>query len=891
MQPVIESPHARSIEDVAALLETSERGLDAGRIADRLAKYGYNEIQQIEPISIPALILHQFTSPLIYILVAACFVTLALGEYIDAGVIAVVLIINATIGFIQEYRAERSVRALMELTAPMATVIRDGKQIVIESRLLVPGDVVIVESGTRVPADIRLFHALALQVDESMLTGESVPVYKQVAAVPSSAPIGDRTNMLYAGTIVASGRGRGYVVATGYATELGAIATSMRQQQTVQTPLQQRMYRFANLLGIVIGIACALIFGIGLLVGHTPIAMFQVIVGVAVAAIPEGLPIVLTIALALRVRQMAKRNALVRRLHAVETLGSTTVIGSDKTGTLTENRMRVEEYWIAGEHYRVSQLERVPISPDDDHPFVIALLTSVLTSEAEIYYQDDDTSTGHGDPTEVALLLAALEAGLRHDHIHQAHPLIAAVPFEPELQYSASLRRRKSGNWLFVKGAPERLLAMASTYQWGNDLLPLDKHAQHTITNQASQMASRGLRVLGLAYHPDWSQYSSDREPIVPANLIFLGLVGLIDPPRVGVKEAIEDCKRAGIRVVMITGDHAATASAIAAELGIADLSQPYLTGTDLDAISDEELRDHVRSTNVYARVSPQHKLRIVQALKANGETVAVTGDGVNDAPALRAADVGVAMGKGGTDVAREAADIVLADDNFVTIRNAIEEGRIAFKNVRNATFFLISTGAAAILIFLIAVLGGMPLPMVPAQLLWLNLVTNGLQDVAMAFEPGDRSILDQPPRPRQEGIISPLLWERTVLVGILMAVATIALFWYELETTGSLTRAQTVALTTMVLFQNFHVGNSRSEFRSVFFLNPLRNKLLVAAVVAALAIHIAALYVPATQFILRVEPIEWEAWLRSIMVALSVVVTVELHKWLRYPHLARTGI
>jgi cation-transporting P-type ATPase F len=884
------APHALPAEAVAQRLATSPDGLSVEEARRRLHQFGANEIEGIKPISIPALILHQFTSPLIYILLAAAVVTLLLGEYIDTAVIAAVLILNATIGFIQEYRAEKSVRALMQLTAPHARVIRDGREYDIESRELVPGDVVLLESGVRVPADIRLFQATALQVDESMLTGESVAVYKQVAPIPEDAPLGDRANMVFSGTIVASGRGRGYVVATGAHTELGKIASSMREQRARRRPAT-RMRRFAHIIGIVVGVGCAVIFALGLAVGNSVVDMFKVIVGVAVAAVPEGLPIVLTITLALRVSAMAKRNALVRRLHAVETLGSTTVIGSDKTGTLTENRMTVQEYWTAGEWYRVHELERGAIPYDDQHPFVLALLTSVLTNEAHVRRIGEDEYEIYGDPTEAALLIAALKAGFDHEEWRAQHPVVGEIPFEPELQYSASVRARGEEHWVFVKGAPERVMGMATRWLTPDGELPLDATARETILAHAADMAQRGLRVLGLAYRRCAEPIDTREGVPPPSELVFIGLVGMLDPPRAGVLEAIQECHEAGIRVLMITGDHAATARAIAAQLHIAPPDAEVITGAEMERISDEELRERVRTVNIFARVSPEHKLRVVRALQANGETVAVTGDGVNDAPALKAAEVGVAMGKSGTDVAREAADIVLADDNFVSIRNAVEEGRIAFKNVRNATFFLISTGASSILMFLFAVLLGMPLPMLPAQLLWLNLVTNGLQDVAMAFEPGDKGIMRQKPRPRNEGIISALLWERTVIVGLLMAVVTLWLFHYEYATTGSLTRAQTVALTTLVLFQNFHVGNARSEFRSAFLLSPLRNPFLLIAAIAATTVHALALYLPLTQFVLRVEPIELEAWVRSALAALSVVVVVEAHKWLRHPKLAREGI
>jgi calcium-translocating P-type ATPase len=781
------APHALPADAVARQLGTSPDGLSLEEARRRLHQFGANEIEGIKPISIPALILHQFASPLIYILLAAAVVTLLLGEYIDTAVIAAVLALNATIGFIQEYRAEKSVRALMQLTAPHARVIRDGKEYEIESRELVPGDVVLLESGVRVPADIRLFQATALQVDESMLTGESVAVYKQVAPIPADAPLGDRANMVFSGTIVVSGRGRGYVVATGAHTELGKIAGSMREQRVDETPLQQRMRRFAHIIGIVVGVGCAVIFALGLAVGNSVVDMFKVVVGVAVATVPEGLPIVLTITLALRVSAMAKRNALVRRLHAVETLGSTTVIGSDKTGTLTENRMTVQEYWTAGEWYRVRELERGAIPYDDQHPFVLALLTSVLTNEAQVQRIGEDEYEIHGDPTEAALLIAALKAGFDHDEWRAQHPVVGEIPFEPELQYSASIRARGDEHWMFVKGAPERVMGMATRWLTPDGELPLDATARETILGHAADMAQRGLRVLGLAYRRCAEPIDIREGVPQPSELVFIGLVGMLDPPRAGVLEAIQECHEAGIRVLMITGDHAATARAIAAQLHIAPPDAEVITGAEMERLSDEELRERVRTVNVFARVSPEHKLRVVRALQANGETVAVTGDGVNDAPALKAADVGVAMGKSGTDVAREAADIVLADDNFVSIRNAVEEGRVAFKN--------------------------------------------------------------------------------------------------------ALTRAQTIALTTVVLFQNFHVGNARSEFRSAFLLSPLRNPFLLIAAIAATTIHALALYLPPTQFVLRVEPIELEAWVRSALAALSVVVVVEAHKWLRHPQLAREGI
>ncbi len=881
--------HALSAEQVAYRLETGAGGLTESEARRRLQRYGPNRLEEAKPVNPLLVLLHQFQSPLIYILVLAAVVTFWLGDTIDSIVIAAVLLVNALIGFIQEYRAEHAIRALTRLAVPKARVVRDGHEREIESGRLVPGDLVLLETGMRVPADIRLVAATALQVDESLLTGESVPVLKQVAPVPAATPLADRVNMVYSGTVITAGRGRGYVVATGASSELGKIAHTVHQQAPPETPLQMRMRQFAGIIAIVTGISCGVILALGIVLGNTPLHMFKVVVGVAVAAIPEGLPIVMTIALALSVHRMARRNALVRQFAAVETLGSTTTIGSDKTGTLTENRMTVQEYWVAEEVFRIEELEKQGLPESDEHPFILALLTGILTNEAEV----EESEAGyeiHGDPTEAALLIAALRIGVAHRVVRERHPVVGEIPFEPELQYSASVREHGGEQWVFVKGAPERLFRMATHWLTRDGERALDETARQRIQEQARQMAGRGLRVLGLAYRRLPEPLEPTERVSEPTALVFIGLVGMMDPPRPGVKEAIDDCHRAGIRVLMITGDHAETARAIGRELDLTADDAPVLTGADLDQMDETTLREQVKRVAIFARVSPEHKLRIVHALRANGEVVAMTGDGVNDAPALKAADVGIAMGKSGTDVAREAADIVLTDDNFISIRNAVEEGRIAFSNLRNATFFLLSTGAASVLIFFLTLLTGLPIPLLPAQLLWLNLVTNGLQDVALAFESGERGVMTRPPRPRNEGIISPLLWERTVIVGILIAGATYALFRWELENGGSLSQAQTVALTTLVLFQNFHVGNCRSEYRSALFLSPLRNPFLLLAALSALSAHTAALYLPWTQFILRVEPIGLEEWTRMVLVALSVVVVVELHKWLRHPLRARTG-
>ncbi|GBD22992.1 putative cation-transporting ATPase F [bacterium HR29] len=879
--------HARDAGDALRGLNTSASGLTSEEARRRLRLYGPNEIEGERPAPAWAVLLRQLRSPLIYILLGAVVVTLALGEFIDAGVIAAVLALNTTIGFVQERRAEASVLALAKLASPQARVLRDGRDMVIPSRELVPGDVVLLESGMRVPADLRLLSVTALMTDESLLTGESLPVAKGVEPVASNAPLADRSCMAYAGTVVVSGRGRGVVVATGLATAVGGIAEAIRTAERPETPLQRRMNSFARVVGVLVGAGAAATFALGIALGEPPSHMFSVAVALAVAAVPEGLPVVFTITLALGVRRMARRNAIVRRLPAVETLGSTTVIATDKTGTLTENRMVVRAVWSAGELRRLepAQVAPPPAEPPAlPEPLRMTLMAGVLTNEAEVEFRPDGYDAT-GDPTEVALLLSAAAFGLDPEALREAWDVEVEVPFEPVRQYSAALRRNGSERFVFVKGAPERVIERCTHLLTEDGPAPLDRER---VLEEARRLAGEGLRVLAMAIRPVVGSSAVLESEL--GGLTLAGLQAMQDPPRPGVREAIAGCRRAGIRVMMVTGDHAGTAEAIAAEVGIGGPSPTVVTGAQLARMSEQELEEVVGRADVFARVAPDEKLRIVQALRRRQEVVAVTGDGVNDAPALRAADIGVAMGRSGTDVAREAADIVLADDNFVTIFAAVREGRVTFDNIRKVTYFLISTGAASLVTLPAALILGWPVPFVAAQLIWLNLVTNGLQDVALAFEPGDPDVLDRPPRPTREGIISPVLWERTFFVGLVMAAGTLALFRWELDRPDTtLAEARTVALTVLVLFQVFHVGNSRSEWQSVFLRNPLSNPFLFYATAAAVGIHVAAIYAPPTQYVLRVEPIDAGAWSRIVVTAASVIAVSELHKLLRGPR--RRGV
>lgn len=871
--------HALSTDEALKRLDVGEHGLVGDEVERRMVHFGPNRIDDQPPPHVLVVLLRQFTSPLIFILLGAAVLTLALAEYLDAAVIAVVLALNATIGFIQERKAEGAVRALMGLAVPKARVMRSGHEWEIDSRDLVPGDIVLLEPGVRVPADLRLLWANTLRIDESLLTGESLPVDKSNTVVAEASVLADRTNMAFTGAVVTSGRGRGVVVATGNHTALGDIAGLIRSEVTERTPLQQRMDRLSKLVGVVVGAAAALAFVSGVALGGSVDDMFLTAVALAVAAIPEGLPIAFTITLALGVHRMAQRQAIVRRLPAVETLGSTTMIGSDKTGTLTQNRMTVTSLWTSTDRYRLRDDSPTSgfvasnpqgLGPDGDPAFHDALIGAVLSNEAEVARTDEGLHTT-GDPTEVALLVAALGAGLEPEDLKEQHRIVAEIPFESERRFSATVCEHAHDTGvrhvMWVKGAPEQVVAMCQTLATPTGPIPLDPDL---VLSAARTMAAEGLRVLATARVDLENHVSPGVTLAQPDGLTFTGLHGMMDPPRPGVREA------------MITGDHAVTASAIAAELGIGHPDVPVLTGAEMVALSEDDLVKRVDTCRVFARVSPEDKLRIVKAFRLRGDVVAVTGDGVNDAPALKAADIGVAMGRGGTDVAREAADMVLTDDNFVSIAAAVEEGRVTFDNVRKVTFFLLSTGAATILAILMGVWLQWPLIMLPAQLLWLNLVTNGLQDVALAFEPAEPGVLDRPPRRRREGVLSWVLWQRIVLTGVVMAAGTLVMFRWELNRSGSESMAQSVALTTMVVFMALHVGNSRAETQSLLRISPWSNRFLFSASVVAMSLHVAALYLPPTQYVLRVEPIDLAAWARLVPVAASILVVVELDKAVR---------
>jgi magnesium-transporting ATPase (P-type) len=888
--------HALEVDDVLRELDTDlDSGLTSAEAAERLERHGPNELQPDEPKSDLAILLDQFTSPLIYILLVAGVVTIAIDEYTDAAVIAAVLVINATIGFIQERRADRSVHALMQLASPSSTVVRDGEQREVDSVELVPGDVVLLTSGTLVPADLRVARATTLAIDESLLTGESEPTKKAPAPADADALAADRTSMAHMGSSVVSGRGRAVVVATAVDTQLGAIAESIRAEEQPRTPLQQRMNRFANIIAVAVLASTLAAFVLGVSLGGAIDEMFLTAVALAVAVVPEGLPVAFTVAMALGVRRMAARNALIRSLPAVETLGSTDTIGSDKTGTLTENRMTVLRAWTADGWFSVrpdrggeDDLEdREELTDASEEvarrpagPLASTLRTGVLSNEGELRLHDDRIEH-RGDPTETALLEAAYHAGLPPADLRDAVKELATVPFESELRY-AYVVVEEDGPVLRLKGAPERVLDLCDSMVTVDGDRPLD---HELVLAAAEQLALLGLRVLAFAERRLDHTHVDPEDPPAPEGLRLTGLVGMQDPPRHGVRDAVARCRAAGVRVVMITGDHAVTARAIARDLRLIDDvdTAPVITGRDLEELDDDQLDERVGDVAVYARVAPEHKLRVVQALQRGGDVVAVTGDGVNDAPALKVADIGIAMGRDGTDVAREASDMVLTDDDFVSIAAAVEEGRVVFDNVRKVTYFLLSTGAAAIAAILYSIAAGLPLPYVPAALLWLNVVTNGLQDVALAFEPGEPDVLDRPPRSRREGIVNRVLWERTLLTGLTMAAGSMWVFHWAIDSGLTDDQQRGAALTTLVMAMAVHVYNARSERRSIAVTHVRGNRFLLVATVIALTVHVSASYWGPTQLVLQIAPVTAPGWARIAAVGVAVALVSEAHKaWRR---------
>lgn len=899
-QSSLSAGHTLAVEELLAHLGSDPRnGLDAAAVAEMRKRFGANTLPEPKRKSKVMLFLEQFNNPLIYILFAAAILTSIVADPAEAITIFFVVIFNAIIGFVQEQKASERLKAVMGLTAPSARVVRSGAQQSILAEELVVGDVVLLESGVRVPADLRLVEATDLTVDESMLTGESMPVLKKADVVLSEqyTPLGDRVNMSFSGTTVRKGRGRGIVVGIGEFSEVGKISKGIAGADETASPLQERLEQFGKIMAIGIAIIIGTIFVVGLLRGYDKTQMLLTSIGLAVSAIPEGLPIAVTVALSIGVFQMARRNAIVRKMRAVETLGSTTVICSDKTGTLTRNQMttvaiatddRVFRF-TGGGYESVGELlddagQRV--MPEDGSPLMWTLQIGLLCTESSFTVGESGERTLVGDPTEGAMIVAAEKGGIA-DRLRGGVSTEVVLPFESERMYMVTELKTGGKRWYLIKGSVERVMEMCDRESRYEGLAPLDSDWIH---ERQEQFSGNGLRVIATAFRE--IQPGAVVDPKALTGCTFAGLQGIEDPPRAEVSEAIVEAHRAGIKVVMITGDHVATAVSIAQQLGIkSGRDVRPIPGAMLEEMTDDDLFERVNTTDVYARVAPEHKLRIVRQLQRHRHVVAMTGDGVNDAPALKQADIGIAMGSG-TDVAKEASALVVQDDNFATIVSAIRYGRLMFRNLQHMVLYVLSTSIGGMMTLTAAVILGFPLPLLAVQLLWINLVTDGTSTIPLAYEKEHGDIMAEPPRRRSEGLLNMRMAERIMGSGLIMMFGTLMVFEIVLVNKGFtafsldvpvdvMTYARTAAFTTLALFQIWNVHNSRALDHSIFKVGLFSNKPLIAVTGLALLLQVAAVELPFMHRLMKTMPLVWHDWLLCIGTSLALVVLVELRKWL----------
>ena len=872
--------HCLSPAEVAVRLDSGDEGLSSTEAERRLASYGTNALPLPRLPGFPRLFLRQFISPLIYVLLAAMLVSVVVGKLADATFIGLILLLNALIGALQEYHAHRSAQALRQLMVSHARVVRDGEVCELATEELVPGDLVSLTSGDRVPADLRLLESTALEVGESVLTGESLPVFKDATALcDADAPVAERVNQCFAGSLVATGRGRGLVIATGLHTEMGKLSLSLESAEAAKPPLFQRIERFSKKLTLALLATVALLAAIELARDTPPLVIFMTVVALAVSAIPEGLPMALTVVLSIGTRRMVKRHVIVRKLVAVESLGSCTVIAADKTGTLTENQLTAREVSLCdGETFPIDG-GSLPASndPPANDSAVMARIARVaaLCNEAELHPLENGEWHSSGDAVDQALLVMAHKCGFTRHQLLAEHPLLHQIHYEPELGFAATLHSDGADRLVCVKGALEKLLPMCDRMTAADGDTTLDGQQ---VQAQMQRLAERGARVLALAEGSGGDTGNFAPEQL--RGLCLLGLVAMFDPLRPEASQAVAECRGAGIKVCMVTGDHPHTATSIARELKLADEGESAVTGMELaQAESAGELAVDALTAGarVYARVSPEQKLTIVQSLQRQGEFVAVTGDGVNDAPALNAAHVGVAMGRRGTEVAKESADLLLTDDNFASVVAGVEEGRIAYQNIRKVIFFLISTGAAEVVLFVLTTAFGLPLPLTPVQLLWLNLVTSSVQGVGLALEPGEGDEMDRPPRPPRESLFNPLMLRRVIVSGLVMGGLAFGCFHWLLQHGWQVEAARNSVLLLMVLFENVQVFNSRSETHSIFQHPLFSNPVLLLGTLAAQGIHILTLYSPLMQGVLGVAPVSAGLWVALLAVALLQLLAMEL--------------
>ncbi len=869
---------------VLKALNTSENGLSSEETENRLKKYGKNELKEEEKVSILKLFLSQFTSILIFILMAAALVSAFLREFVDTFVILFTVFVAGVLGFIQEYRAEESIKLLKSLTSPEALVVRDGKEVKVPSSVLVPGDILLLQTGDRIPADGRLLEALSLKIDESSFTGESSPVGKSTEVFLPGTPEPDRKNMAYTGTSVAYGRGKAVITATGMSTAFGRLAGLLGEIERERTPLQEKLDQFGRWIGAATLVVVAFVAVLGILKGFPPFEMFLWGVALAVAAIPEALPAVVTVGLALGVRRMVKRHALIRRLPSVETLGSTNIICTDKTGTLTQNKMTVEKIFVNGAVLNVTGKGYEPVGDIlcgdslvcDTHLHRL-LVAGALCNDAGLIEEKGKWDIT-GDPTEGALVVVAAKAGIWKTALGEKHRRVGEVPFSSERKMMTTLNISEEGLYAYSKGAPEIILASCTKIFLKEREEQLTPEIRQNILDAVNEMANQSLRVMGFAYRKFAENINPEE---AEKDMVFAGLMGMRDPPRDEVKAAIATCTSAGIRTVMITGDHRTTASAIARELGILREGDLIFTGAELDAMDNRKFEEIVEKISVYARVYPEQKLKVVEALKKKRYVVAMTGDGVNDAPALKAADMGIAMGITGTDVSKEASSMILTDDNFASIVSAVEEGRNILKNIKNFIAYGLTCHIGLVLIVLVGVLTWEVLPVIAVQILWINLITDGLPPMALSVEAPDMGLMKQRPRKSKEGLVSKRMIISSLGLGLLIALQSIGFLHWALNEGMSLPKIQTFIFTLVVISLMFNAFNWRSERCSVFSLGVFTNRSLIYAVLSTVLLQLAAIYIPIMQTAFRTVPLSLSDWGIIIPLASTTLIAMELAKYL----------
>jgi len=877
--------YKKSVEDTFNELSTSEDGLSKSKVEELLQEYGPNEIREVDGHKWYKILFEQFTEIMVIILIVAAVISFAVGELVDAIAILVIVVINAVIGFIQEYKAEKAIDELRKLAAPDAVVIRDGETKHISAKELVPGDIVILEEGTFIPADARLFEEAELETDEASLTGESRSVAKQLEPISEDKGIGDRLNMVFMGTTVVHGHGKAVVVNTGMDTEFGSIAHMVQTEKSDKTPLQQQLAKLSKVLAAVILVIIAILFVSSLIAGRDPVEMLILSISLAVSVIPEGLPAVITLTLAIAVQKMVKKNAIIRKLPAAETLGSTSIICTDKTGTLTQNQMTVKKIYIAGALYDVSGTGYKPegkftkdeeeVDPTEIEVFDQLLRAGALCNNARLM-QSDGTWEIIGDPTEGCLLTVAKKAGINPEELDKSHQRLHELVFDSERKRMSVVASFDDSPIMYTKGAVDSLLDICTHIKIDGEIKELSESKKEELMKKNDELAEQAYRVLGFAYKETDSKSKPEEK-----DMIYLGMTAMIDPPRPEVAEAISKCIDAHVKVVMITGDHALTAKAIGEEIGLYNEGDEILTGTELENTSDEELEDLVEKVRIYARVNPKHKVKILKALKKKDYIVAMTGDGVNDAPALKSADIGVAMGITGTDVSKEASQMILTDDNFATIVNSVESGRVVYRNIKKFIRYLLSANFDEVLVISIVFFMGLPIPFIPIQILWINILTDALPALALGVDVPDKDVMKLKPRNPKGSIFKELVLF-SMVAGLIATAVSLTIYFrsiniHEIEYT------RTLMITTIVVFELFLAFSVRHD-KAHYFTNFFKNKYLLLSIVGSLILHMLTVYAPPLQKVLETRPIMPIDWAWIVGLSAVAIMIIEIWKKFRKP-------